>query len=67
MPITESDRIKITVTPTEVILTNSSAAKGDEGDYSVILENPKGQDTAEVRVNVRGMSQQWMKYLIYYI
>lgn len=53
-PIQESDRIKVEITPNEVILTNKCAEVGDEGDYSINLVNEKGQDTCNVKINVKG-------------
>jgi len=44
----------VEITPNEVILTNKCAEVGDEGDYSINLVNEKGQDTCNVKINVKG-------------
>jgi len=56
IPIRESDRIKVEITPNEVILTNKSAERGDKGDYNIELINSKGRDLVDMKVNVRGES-----------
>ncbi|TGZ63952.1 hypothetical protein CRM22_006631 [Opisthorchis felineus] len=50
----DSGRFQLTVTPDEVIITDTKAAKSDEGDYKIKLKNSKGEDTLPLKIRVRG-------------
>jgi len=50
--IGEDGRITFEQHPDEVVLVCRSALKSDQGNYSVVLKNPKGSDTARVNVIV---------------
>ncbi|XP_067934437.1 twitchin-like [Watersipora subatra] len=53
-PIPQNDRTNVKITPTEVIFINKCADKDDDGKYTVDLVNEKGQDSCDLKVNVRG-------------
>jgi hypothetical protein len=50
--IGEDGRITFEQLDGEVVLVCRAAVKGDQGNYSVTLKNPKGSDTARVNVIV---------------
>ncbi|GAA49621.1 twitchin, partial [Clonorchis sinensis] len=49
-----SGRFQLTITPDEVIITDTKADKSDEGDYKIKLKNSKGEDTLPLKIRVRG-------------
>ena len=55
--MTSSDsRVTFEVTDTEVVMTVRDSRKKDQGKYSIVLKNEKGQDTATVNVIVQGQA-----------
>lgn len=63
--ITPDSRISFETKPGdplgEVVMICKSAVRNDEGDYSITLKNPKGQDTVNVKVAVLGT---WIFYVL---
>lgn len=53
--VTEGDgRVHVESTEGHCIFTIEGAERQDEGVYSVVVRNPAGEDTADIRVKVVG-------------
>ncbi|XP_071104533.1 twitchin-like isoform X3 [Haliotis cracherodii] len=52
LTVHETDRIKFRNDPTEILLLNKKAEKGDTGKYTVLLTNEKGSDSISLNVTV---------------
>ncbi|KAF6776198.1 hypothetical protein AHF37_04474, partial [Paragonimus kellicotti] len=49
-----SGRFQLTITPDEVVITDTKAEKTDEGDYKIKLKNEKGEDTLPLKIKILG-------------
>lgn len=50
--VKEDSRIKFELLENEIVLTCRAAERADEGPYSITLRNPKGSDTARIKLTV---------------